>query len=62
VYPALHRLERQGHLTSRWDDRKGRRRRVYTLTRAGQKALEVKRAEWRGFRSAISSVLEGAGG
>nr|QEO74160.1 PadR family transcriptional regulator [uncultured bacterium] len=62
VYPALHRLERQGHLSSRWDDTHGRRRRVYALTRAGQKALDAKRSEWRGFRSAITAVLEGAGG
>lgn len=62
VYPALHRLERLGYLSSRWDDGAGRRRRVYALTRAGHKALEAKRSEWRGFRSAITSVLEGAGG
>jgi DNA-binding PadR family transcriptional regulator len=62
VYPALHRLERLGNLASRWDDSKGRRRRVYELTRAGRKALAAKRDEWKGFRSAISSVLEGAGG
>jgi DNA-binding PadR family transcriptional regulator len=62
VYPALHRLERLGHLTSRWDDSQGRRRRVYELTRAGRKALEAKRVEWRGFRRAITTVLDGAGG
>lgn len=62
VYPALHRLERQGYLASRWDDSQGRKRRVYMLTRAGRKALDASRAEWHGFRSAITSVLEGAGG
>jgi DNA-binding PadR family transcriptional regulator len=62
VYPALHRLERQGYLSSRWDDTQGRRRRVYALTRSGQKALEASRSEWRGFRSAITSVLESSGG
>lgn len=62
VYPALHRLERLGYLSSRWDDSKGRRRRVYELTRSGRKALAAKRDEWKGFRSAVSSVLEGAGG
>jgi PadR family transcriptional regulator len=62
VYPALHRLERQGYLSSRWDKQQGRRRRIYELTRSGTKALEAKRREWRGFRSAVSSVLEGAGG
>lgn len=62
VYPALHRLERLGYLSSRWDEGAGRRRRVYALTPAGHKALAAKRSEWRGFRSAITSVLEGAGG
>ena len=61
VYPALHRLERQGHLTSKWDDSKGRRRRVYELTRKGRKALATKREEWTGFRSAVSSILDAAG-
>ena len=62
VYPALHRLERLGYLSSRWDEGSGRRRRVYELTRAGRKALATKRDEWRGFRSAISAVLEFASG
>ena len=62
VYPALHRLERQGHLSSRWDSSQGRRRRVYEITRAGRKALVASRSEWRGFRTAITSVLEGSGG
>ncbi|MGH2755427.1 MAG: PadR family transcriptional regulator [Actinomycetota bacterium] len=60
VYPALHRLERQGYLASRWDSSHGRRRRVYELTRAGRKALEARRSEWHGFRSAISAVLGAA--
>lgn len=62
VYPALHRLERQGHLSSSWDDSEGRRRRVYRLTRSGRKALAASRDHWRGFQSAITAVLEGAGG
>ena len=62
VYPALHRLERQGYLASRWDASQGRKRRVYELTRTGRKALEASRSEWRGFHSAITSVLGGAGG
>lgn len=62
VYPALHRLERLGHLKSRWDSAQGRRRRVYQLTTTGRKALAASREEWKGFRSAITSVLEGAGG
>jgi DNA-binding PadR family transcriptional regulator len=32
VYPALHRLEKAGLLTSSWASAAGRRRRVYMLT------------------------------
>jgi PadR family transcriptional regulator PadR len=62
VYPALHRLERVGFLSSRWDETQGRRRRVYELTRVGRRALSAKRDEWKGFRSAVTPVLDGAGG
>ncbi|MFN2526272.1 MAG: PadR family transcriptional regulator [Actinomycetota bacterium] len=62
VYPALHRLERLGYLASHWNEGRGRRRRVYELTRAGHRALANKRAEWRGFRTAVSAVLKFAGG
>src|SRR4051794_39228546 len=34
-YPALHRLEREGLLSSRWDEASGRKRRVYELTKSG---------------------------
>ena len=61
VYPALHRLERAGLLESSWAVESGRRRRVYKLTRKGRNALEERRAEWRGFSSAIGAVLEPGG-
>ena len=35
LYPALHRLERGGLLSSRWSEVNGRRRRVYQLTARG---------------------------
>ena len=35
IYPALHRLERQGLLSSAWDTTGGRRRRTYRITAAG---------------------------
>ncbi len=56
VYPALHRLERGGLLSSRWSDG-GRKRRVYSLTRPGQRELGVRRAGWREFSSTIEAVL-----
>lgn len=59
VYPALHRLERQHLLASQWQVVDGRRRRVYRLTRSGQRALGVKRREWGEFAQTVQRVLGG---
>jgi PadR family transcriptional regulator PadR len=60
VYPALHRLERQGLLDSTWSET-GRKRRVYRLTRKGRTELRRERKEWRLLARAIARVLEPAG-
>jgi DNA-binding PadR family transcriptional regulator len=57
LYPALHRLERGGHLRSSWADVAGRRRRVYAITAAGAKALAAQRKEWKQFASGMNTVL-----
>ena len=57
VYPALHRLERDGLLESEWSDASGRRRRVYRLTRRGRRRLDERRDEWRDFARAVEAVL-----
>ena len=57
VYPALHRLEADGLLTSAWAHVGGRRRRVYRLTRRGGVALRRRRDEWRQFAHAVEGVL-----
>jgi DNA-binding PadR family transcriptional regulator len=59
VYPALHRLEEAGLLTSRWSTHAGRRRRVYRLSRPGEKALAEHRHEWVGFSRAVGLILGG---
>jgi DNA-binding PadR family transcriptional regulator len=60
VYPALHRLEQAGLLASRWvTAASGRRRRVYALTRRGERALAERRAVWRQFSDAIGDLLAG---
>jgi transcriptional regulator len=56
VYPALHRLERAGLLTSRWQQQAGRRRRVYELTPKGRAELAHKKDEWRMFAAAVGRV------
>jgi DNA-binding PadR family transcriptional regulator len=56
VYPALHRLEDGGLLTSSWSDG-ARRRRVYRLSRRGQRELGVRRTEWKQFVQTVEAVL-----
>src|SRR5262245_3888356 len=60
IYPALHRLQQAGLLSSRWvTAESGRLRRVYALTRSGTRALAERRAVWRQFADAIQALLEG---
>lgn len=58
VYPALHRLEHEGLLSSSWSVEAGRRRRIYQLTRAGRSTLGERRREWGRFARAVEAVLE----
>lgn len=58
IYPALHRLEAAGFLSSRWSEASGRRRRVYQLTVKGQRSLSKRRREWEAFAGGINAVLE----
>jgi PadR family transcriptional regulator len=57
IYPALHRLERDGLLESEWSTEAGRRRRVYRLTRSGSAMLGARRREWSAFAGAVQAVL-----
>ena len=58
VYPVLHRLENAGYLASRWTTAEsGRKRRVYMLTKRGERALAGQRATWEQFSGAIGGLL-----
>jgi PadR family transcriptional regulator len=57
VYPALHRLEEQGLLRSKWVQVEGRRRRAYELTARGSKALDGRRKDWEQFAASVQAVL-----
>jgi DNA-binding PadR family transcriptional regulator len=59
IYPALHRLEAAGLIAGSWSVVSSRRRRCYTLTAAGERALSGRRADWRDFAAVISAALEG---
>jgi PadR family transcriptional regulator PadR len=57
LYPALHRLEKQGWVKSAWGaSENGRRAKYYSLTKGGHKRLEKELADWYRLSSAISLV------
>lgn len=59
LYPILHRLERQGLLTARWETMpNGSERRYYSLTPRGEGALSDKLHEWNMFVQAVGRVTE----
>ncbi len=61
VYPALHRLEDAGLLSSSWmTPPGGRKRRVYALTKSGGTALAERRKAWGRFSHAVETMLKGA--
>jgi DNA-binding PadR family transcriptional regulator len=48
LYPVLHRLEREGLVSSKWGSSEiGRRRKYYRLTKAGRAELEAERKRWQ---------------
>lgn len=57
VYPALHRLEEAGRLTSTWAIVSGRRRRIYQVTAVGQEALTEQAEQWRLFSGSMTRVI-----
>jgi DNA-binding PadR family transcriptional regulator len=57
IYPALHRLEREGLVASGWSTGTLHPRRIYRLTERGAAELRDRRARWRRFVSTIESVL-----
>jgi len=61
LYPALHRLERQGWIAAEWRTSDNNQRvRLYTLTQAGRKQLAAERSRWAQLKEAIDAVLSPA--
>jgi PadR family transcriptional regulator len=64
LYPALHRLERKGWITAKWETPKDRNRefKFYRLTPVGKKQLAAAKSKWQQLTSAIASVMGHTGG
>lgn len=61
LYPALHRLVRQGWLSASWQETaKGRPMKVYKLTAAGRRQLTTEESNWQRLCLAIGLVLKRA--
>ncbi len=59
LYPAVHRLERQGWVKAEWKQSENRQRaKYYSLTAAGRKRLAAERERWDRVSAAISSLME----
>ena len=62
LYPALHRLEDRGWVSSYWGaSENNRKARFYKLTAAGRKRLTVETHRWQSMVEAIGRVLGNAG-
>jgi PadR family transcriptional regulator PadR len=59
LYPAVHRLEREGSVESEWKTSENSQRvKVYRLTAAGRRKLAQERSRWERLLEAMSGVLD----
>jgi DNA-binding PadR family transcriptional regulator len=77
LYPALHKLESDGLITSQWKPAGGkpaagkpagaksaggeRTRKYYSITRSGRRELAKRSAEWNDFSTSLNRLLAGGG-
>jgi transcriptional regulator len=58
LFPALHRMEEAGWLSSFWGESENRRRaKFYRLTKAGKGQVEVETEEWTKVAAAMADAL-----
>jgi PadR family transcriptional regulator, regulatory protein PadR len=59
LYPALHRLESQGLIESKWGvSENNRRARFYSLTPRGRRQTAVEVSKWRRMVQAVNQVID----
>jgi PadR family transcriptional regulator len=59
LFPALHRMEDEGWISSFWGDSENNRRaKYYRLTKPGRKQLEAETKRWGRISWAIAQTLE----
>lgn len=62
LYPALHRLERDGYITAKWEKAPDRNRefKYYRITAAGRRQLSAEHSKWNDLVRAIGRVMRPA--
>ena len=59
LFPALHRMEEEGWISSYWGDSENNRRaKFYRLTKPGRKQLEAQTKRWDRISWAIAQALQ----
>jgi DNA-binding PadR family transcriptional regulator len=59
LYPALHRLEKAGLITGKWQAlANGRQRRYYHITDKGLARLAAEKLQWQDFLEAVKLIFE----
>src|SRR5689334_5402038 len=59
LFPALHRMEEAGWLSSSWGESENNRRaKYYRLTAAGRRHLQTESNEWQRISLAMASALQ----
>jgi PadR family transcriptional regulator PadR len=59
LYPALHRMERKGWITAKWEMARERNRefKYYRLTTAGRRQLSQEESRWKQVAAAVARVM-----
>jgi transcriptional regulator len=62
LYPALHRLHKQGFVSSEWNVSENNQRvKIYRLTALGRKQLASERSRWDRLLEAMAGILNPPG-
>ncbi len=57
LYPVLHRLEREGLISARWDVAEtGRKRKYYKLSDDGGHALQAEKDQWLNVHNTLATL------
>lgn len=59
LYPILKKLEKNGYLTTYFQEFQGRKRKYYSITDSGKEQLVYLNKEWISYRDTIDGIIEG---